>query len=107
MADRLIKNKKVEIMWNTVAIKAAGTKFLEKLLVKNVLDEKEQELEARGLFYAIGHSPNTSEFKGQIELEEDGYIKVQPGTTKTNIAGVFACGDVQDRKYRQAITAAG
>lgn len=84
-----------------------GDNVLQKVKVQNLKTNQVQELEANGLFYAIGHKPNTDPFVGQIELDEDGYIITKPGTTQTNIAGVFAAGDVQDKRYRQAITAAG
>jgi len=108
MQERLMKNKKIEIVWNHVPIEAVGDgRLLNGLKIQDVLNKEEKILPVNGLFYAIGHKPNTDPFVGQIELEQDGYIKVEPGTTNTNVPGVFACGDVQDRRYRQAITAAG
>ena len=77
------------------------------LKVKNNETNEEEIIETDGIFVAIGHKPNTSFLNGQIDTDETGYINVVPGTTETNIPGVFACGDVQDKKYRQAITAAG
>jgi thioredoxin reductase (NADPH) len=76
-------------------------------LVRNVKTKVERKLDITGFFVAIGHQPNTSLFKGIVDLDEQGYIKTVPGTTKTNLEGVFACGDVQDKHYRQAVTAAG
>jgi thioredoxin reductase (NADPH) len=108
MADRLIKHPKVEVLWNTEALEAVGDhKLLNGLRIINNQTKEESRLDVRGLFYAIGHTPNTKEFGNQIETFEDGYIKVVPGTSHTNIEGVFAAGDVQDKRYRQAITAAG
>jgi thioredoxin reductase (NADPH) len=77
------------------------------LKVRNNATGQEEIIETQGLFVAIGHKPNTEFLGGQIETDELGYIKVKPGTTETNVPGIFACGDVQDHKYRQAITAAG
>ncbi len=107
MQERVLSNEKVEIMWNTVPIEALGEQMLTGVKVKDVKTNKESVVEASGLFYAIGHKPNTDFLDGQIDLDEAGYIKTQAGTTKTNVEGVFACGDVQDKIYRQAVSAAG
>jgi thioredoxin reductase (NADPH) len=107
MQERVLHNKKIEILWNTEALEAGGEPALKTLRVVNNQTKKESLLEVGGLFYAIGHQPNTTFLDGQIHLDDSGYIKVKPGTTQTNIPGVFACGDVQDKIYRQAITAAG
>lgn len=107
MQDRLKANPVITIMWHTVPVEAYGEKFLTGLKVKDVRTDAVSELPCGGLFYAIGHTPNTAFLGGQIELDEAGYIKVIPGTTHTSATGVFACGDVQDKKYRQAIVAAG
>jgi thioredoxin reductase (NADPH) len=107
MQERTLKNPKIKIIWNTVVIEALGNIVLQKVKLQNLKTNEITELEASGLFYAIGHKPNTEPFKGQIELDDDGYIITKPGTTQTNIPGIFAAGDVQDKKYRQAITAAG
>ncbi|MBT5855728.1 thioredoxin-disulfide reductase [bacterium] len=108
MRERAIANEKIEILWNTEAVEATGGNLLEQVRVINNQTKEETVLDASGLFYAIGHVPNTSFLDGQITLDAEGYIVVsEPGTTKTNIPGVFACGDVQDKTYRQAITAAG
>jgi thioredoxin reductase (NADPH) len=106
MQERTLKNPKIKIIWNTVVIEALGNNVLQKVKLQNLKTNEITELEASGLFYAIGHKPNTDPFKGQIELDDDGYIITKPGTTQTNIPGIFAAGDVQDKKYRQAITAA-
>ncbi len=107
MQERIFANKKIEVLWMTIPIESIGDKKLEGVKVKNSEKNKEYVLEANGLFYAIGHLPNTAFLNNQLELDETGYIKTKPGTTKTNITGVFACGDVQDKVYRQAVTAAG
>jgi len=107
LQERVLKHEKIEIRWNTVAVEVLGDQAITGVKVKDVKSQEESVIDANGLFYAIGHLPNTSFLSNQIELDETGYIKVQPGTTQTNIAGVFACGDVQDKVYRQAVTAVG
>ncbi|MCB1303272.1 MAG: thioredoxin-disulfide reductase [Leptospiraceae bacterium] len=108
MAKRLLDNPKVEMVWDSVIESADGDdKQLRKVTVKNVKNGESRSVDVGGLFFAIGHKPNTDPFVGQIELDEDGYIKTVPGTARTNVDGVFAAGDVQDKRYRQAITAAG
>jgi thioredoxin reductase (NADPH) len=107
MVDRVMKNEKIEVIWNSVIVDASGEKNLEGLLIRNVVSGEEKWLDVNGLFYAIGHTPNTSFLENKIDLDDDKYIITKLGTTHTNIQGVFACGDVQDKKYRQAITAAG
>jgi len=107
MQERLFGNKKIEVIWNTVPIEALGDKVLNKIKVRNVKTNQESFIDAAGFFYAIGHLPNTAFLNGQIKLDDTGYILTQSGTTRTNIEGVFACGDIQDKIYRQAVTAAG
>ncbi|MDZ4727907.1 MAG: thioredoxin-disulfide reductase [Leptospira sp.] len=108
MQDRAKNHPKIEILWNqTVTEAKGGAGGLTNITLENTVDKAIKDLQVGGLFYAIGHVPNTEIFKGQLELDETGYIKTVPGTTKTNIEGVFAAGDVQDKVYRQAITAAG
>lgn len=109
MQQRATQNPKIDFLWNTVVVDilAGESGKVSALQLKNLLTNHVTETPADGLFIAIGHAPNTSIFNGQISLNERGYILTQPGTTKTNIAGVFAAGDVQDPTYRQAITAAG
>ncbi|KAJ1650486.1 thioredoxin-disulfide reductase [Dispira simplex] len=108
MANRLVSNPKVTVMWNTEATQANGDgKLLTSLTIKNNKNGQVSDLPVSGLFYAIGHTPNTDIVKGQLTLDETGYIQTQPDTSLTNIEGVFAAGDVQDKRYRQAITAAG
>lgn len=107
MQERVLGDKKIEVRWNTDALAAVGEKKLDAVKVKNNKTSKESIIEASGLFYAIGHIPNTAFLNGQVELDETGYIKTIPGTTRTSVPGVFSCGDVQDKVYRQAVTAAG
>lgn len=107
MQDRVQNNQKIELLWNVIPTEALGKEFLSKVKVKDVLSGEERDIEANGLFYAVGHTPNTVFLQGKIDLDSLGYIKTMPGTSKTSYPGVFACGDVQDHVYRQAITAAG
>lgn len=107
MAERAKKNSKIEILWNSVIEKVMGDSIVQRVLIKNVKENKLEEREAGGVFFAIGHQPNTRFLKGQLEVNEVGYILVKDGSMRTSIDGVFAAGDVQDATYRQAITAAG
>lgn len=107
MQERALNHPKVEILWNSEVTNVAGDKVVKSLTVKNILTGEEKDYEAAGLFFAVGHIPNTKFLDGQLELHPNGYIKVIPGTCQTNVKGVFAAGDVQDHVYRQAITAAG
>ena len=107
MQERAFKNPKLEIIWDTVLEDAVGKDYLTGARLKNIKTLEVREMEVMGLFYAIGHTPNTSIFNGQLDLDGAGYIKLKPGTQETNIEGVFAAGDVHDHKYRQAVTAAG
>ena len=110
-ARRLETNPKVEIKYNTTATKVTGEDkprgLMTGLVIKDIKSGKEEEIKANGLFYAVGHEPATTLFKGQLEMDEDGYLITQAGNSHTNVEGVFAAGDVQDKKYRQAITSAG
>lgn len=108
MQRRVEKNEKIEVLYNTVTLEAKGDgKLLNSLRIKNVATNKESDLEVNGLFYAIGHNPATEIVAGQVDTDETGYIKTVPGSSLTSVPGVFAAGDVQDSKYRQAITSAG
>ena len=107
MQERALNNPKITFMRNTEAEEALGDKFLTGVSVINNKTGEKSLIECSGLFYAIGHQPNTSFLNGQLELDEAGYILTKPRTTQTSVAGVFAAGDVQDKKYRQAITSAG
>ncbi|KAK3935924.1 thioredoxin reductase [Diplogelasinospora grovesii] len=109
MAKRLLSHNKITVRFNTVGVEVKGDAkgLMSHMVVKDVVTGQEETLEANGLFYAIGHDPATGLVKGQIDTDEDGYVKTIPGTTQTNVPGVFAAGDVQDKRYRQAITSAG
>lgn len=110
LQKKLMENKKVEMIWDTVLDKINGTdnpKNLESLTLKNLKDNQTRELKVHGLFIAIGHQPSTKIFKNKIEMDDEGYIITKPDSTATNIKGVFAAGDVKDKIFRQAITAAG
>ena len=107
MQERALKNSKLEIIWDSVLEDAVGADYVTGARIKNIKTNETREIEAAGIFYAIGHTPNTAIFKGQLELDSAGYIKITPGTQETSVEGVFAAGDVHDHKYRQAITAAG
>ncbi len=108
MQDRVLNHPKVTVHWHTEATDVFGENgFLRGINIKNNQTGEEGEIEVRGLFYAIGHSPNTDIFQGQLELDEVGYVVVKPGSVETSVEGVFAAGDVQDHEYRQAVTAAG
>ena len=107
MQQRAFKNPKLEMVWDTVLLDAEGAQELERVKVQNIKTGKESFLDAKGLFYAIGHTPNTTFLDGQIKTDEQGYIVTEPGSTRTSVRGVFAAGDVQDKKYRQAVTSAG
>ncbi|MBB1578426.1 MAG: thioredoxin-disulfide reductase [candidate division SR1 bacterium] len=107
MQERALNNQKITFLWNTEAVEAVGSQLLEGVRVVNNQTQEKKLIECSGLFYAIGHKPNTDFLDGQLELDEAGYIQTQPGSTQTSVAGVFAAGDVQDKKYRQAITSAG
>jgi thioredoxin reductase (NADPH) len=107
MQDRVLSNPKIHVHWNSEPVDIFGNGHMEGVKIRNNKTGEESELHVRGLFYAIGHTPNTSLFKGQIELDEVGYIVTKPGSPETSVEGVFAAGDVQDHEYRQAITAAG
>ena len=107
MQERAKSNPKIEILFNTIPLEVLGEKSVNGLKIKNVLTNAESKLSVGGLFYAIGHLPNTAFLEGQMELDESGYIKTKPGSTTTSVQGVFAAGDVQDKIYRQAVTSAG
>jgi len=109
MQDRAMKNPKIEFLWNSVIEEIHGAKEtgVESVTLKNVETGATSRVPADGVFMAIGHEPNTRLFKGVLDMDERGYIVTKPRTTETNVPGVFACGDVQDPNYRQAITAAG
>jgi len=108
MAKRLLSHPKVTVLWHTVATECQGDgDLLNNLRIKNVQTGQESNLPVKGLFYAIGHEPATELVRNQLHVDSDGYILTVPGTTQTSVKGVFAAGDVQDKRYRQAITSAG
>jgi len=112
MVDRTKKNPKIKFELNAVITEIVGKdedgkKFVTGAILENPKDGSLKEISADGIFIAIGHKPNTELFKGQLDMDDAGYLLVKPGTTKTNIEGVFAAGDVADHVYRQAISAAG
>ena len=109
MIDRVLNNPKIEIIKNAVVTDILGSQEdgVSSIILKDTTDGEERNFDCDGIFYGIGHKPNTDQFKGIIDLDDQGYIITNPGSTLTNVVGVFACGDVQDSHYRQAITAAG
>ena len=107
MMQRVLSNPKIEILWNTVTEEVLGDDEVSGIRILNNKTGERKELAIKGFFVAIGHTPNTSIFKGQLEMDETGYIKVKLGTSYTNAEGVFAVGDAADKVYRQAVTAAG
>lgn len=107
MQQRVKKAKNIEILWNTETEEVIGDQQVEAVKIINNVTGEKRELKVSGFFVAIGHKPNTDIFKEWLDMDENGYIKAVPGTSKTNIEGVFATGDAQDHVYRQAVTAAG
>jgi thioredoxin reductase (NADPH) len=108
MQDRVLNNPKITVHWNTEPLDVFGENGrMTGVRVRDTKTGEERDLQVKGLFYAIGHTPNTSLFKGQLELDEVGYIVTKPGSVETSVEGVYAAGDVQDHEFRQAITAAG
>jgi thioredoxin reductase (NADPH) len=107
MQDRAFANPKIEFRWNTVVEEVKGNGAVESLVLRDVETDAVSDLSVSGMFVAIGHDPNTQLFRGQVELDPDGYVITAPGSMQTSAPGVFAGGDVQDKTYRQAITAAG
>jgi thioredoxin reductase (NADPH) len=108
--DRLFANPKISVVWNSAVDEILGSgepATVTGVRIKDVKTGQASTISADGIFVAIGHSPNTELFKGQLEIDSDGYVVTKPGTTNTSVAGVFAAGDVQDKTYRQAVTAAG
>ena len=107
MQERAFKNPKLEIIWDSVLDDAIGEEYVTGAKITNIKTKEIRELEVAGIFYAIGHTPNTGIFNGQLDLDDAGYIKIKLGTQETSVEGVFAAGDVHDHQYRQAVTAAG
>jgi thioredoxin reductase (NADPH) len=107
MQDRALSNPKIEMRWNATVSALHGTEQLSGVELTDTVTGEVSNLDVTGLFVAIGHRPNTDVFQGILDMDDTGYLVTSPGSTRTNISGVFACGDVQDHTYRQAITAAG
>ena len=107
MQKRVFDNKNIQILWNSEVVDVLGNSKVESVEILNNLKNAKSKLNISGLFIAIGHKPNTDIFKDYLHLDENGYILTKPGTTQTNIKGIFATGDAQDKIYRQAVTAAG
>ena len=107
MQERVLKHPKIEVLWNTIVTDVLGEEAVSAVRLKDVTANQARELPCGGVFYAIGFDPNTALFKGQLAMDDHGYLMTKPGTTETSGPGVFACGDVQDKRYRQAVTAAG
>ena len=107
MQDRALANPKIEVVWNSVVEDVVGENAVDHVVLRDTVTGDLSELDVQGVFVAIGHTPNTKLFEGQLDLDENGYIVTAPDSTRTSVEGVFAAGDVQDNVYRQAITAAG
>jgi thioredoxin reductase (NADPH) len=107
MQDRAFKNPKIRFIWDSVVTHITGDTKVDGVQLHNVVTGDDSFLPVTGVFVAIGHAPNTDLFGGQLEMDEAGYLVTANGSTATNVPGVFACGDVQDHTYRQAVTAAG
>jgi thioredoxin reductase (NADPH) len=107
MQEKAFANPKIKFLWNSAIEEIVGTEAVSGIKVRNLETNELQDIPLQGVFVAIGHQPNTKLFAGQLHTDDAGYLKVTPGTTRTNIPGVFAAGDVADHVYRQAVTAAG
>ncbi|MGI9432279.1 MAG: thioredoxin-disulfide reductase [Myxococcota bacterium] len=107
MAERALAHEKIEFQWDSAVDEVLGDDFVSGVRIRNLKTDAKTDIPLEALFIAIGHKPNTDLFKGQLELEDVGYLKVEPGSSRTNVEGVFACGDAMDPIYRQAVTAAG
>jgi thioredoxin reductase (NADPH) len=107
MQERVLANEKIEMAWHSVVDEVIGDEYVTGVRLRDVRDDSTREIETEALFIAIGHQPNTKLFGGQLEMDDAEYLKVTPGSTRTSVEGVFACGDVADPIYRQAVTAAG
>lgn len=107
MQARVLKTENIKVYWNTETVEVLGDKKVDGLKVRNNKTNEEHTIPLSAFFVAIGHEPNSSLFKGILDMDDQGYLITQPGSTRTNVEGVFACGDVQDKIYRQAVSAAG
>ena len=107
MAERALSNEKINVHYSTVVEDVLGDNEVTGIRIRNIKEDKTRKIDLDGVFVAIGHNPNTGIFRGYVDLDQKGYVKTVPGSTATNIPGVFACGDVQDPVFKQAVTAAG
>jgi thioredoxin reductase (NADPH) len=107
MRERALSHQKIEFAWNSVVDEMIGNDFVTAVRVRDIESDEKRDIPVEAVFIAIGHKPNTELFVDQLEMDDTGYLKVEPGTTRTAIEGVYACGDVADPTYRQAVTAAG
>jgi thioredoxin reductase (NADPH) len=107
MQERALSNPKIEVRWNTVVEDVLGDDKVSGLALRNTVSGEGSTLDVTGLFVAIGHDPRSELVRGQVDLDDEGYVVVDAPSTRTNLTGVFACGDLVDHTYRQAITAAG
>ncbi|MRG45622.1 thioredoxin-disulfide reductase [Chitinophaga sp. SYP-B3965] len=107
MQDRVLKTSNIMVYWNSETLEVTGENKVEGVRIQNLVTKEEQTIPVSAFFVAIGHQPNSDIFKSKLDMDEQGYIKTIPGTSRTSVEGVFACGDVQDKVYRQAVTAAG
>ena len=107
MQERVFETKNLEVLWNTETVEVLGEEEVDGVRVRNNKTGEEKDIPVQGFFVAIGHQPNTDIFKGQLDMDDTGYLKVNNGSTQTNIPGVFVSGDAADKIYRQAVTAAG
>jgi len=107
MQQRVLNTPNLEVLWNTQTDEILGKEEVEAVRVMNIETGEKKEIPAQGFFVAIGHKPNTDIFDGWLKMDENGYLITEKGSTRTQLAGVFACGDAQDHIYRQAVTAAG
>lgn len=107
MQDRVLKTTNIMVYWNTETVEVLGENKVDGVRIRNTESGEEKDISVSAFFVAIGHQPNSDIFKGKLDMDEQGYIKTIPGSSRTSVEGVFACGDVQDKIYRQAVTAAG
>ena len=107
MQERALSNEKIDFVWNAAVDEVIGEDFVTGVRVRDVKTEEQREIPVEALFIAIGHEPNTALIRGQLELDDTGYVVTEARSTRTSVEGVFACGDVMDPTYRQAVTAAG
>jgi thioredoxin reductase (NADPH) len=107
MQDRVLKTSNIMVYWNSETLEVTGENKVEGVRIQNIVTKEEKTIPVSAFFVAIGHQPNSDIFKSKLDMDDQGYIKTIPGTSRTSVEGVFACGDVQDKVYRQAVTAAG